>query len=163
MHSLSLTLGILLWRKYLSGEEGTMHNMYKIGISCKMQKHHFMSLWFWSSQEDVMMGISCSHLELVNIQLSNEAIYHFLEKLANPQICVSGPVERGEGRVMLMERSVIQHGLLATRTLVHLHWNKCFKYLIILMTIKDDQNCLSCFHEMIQLKMKLTVLLLFGT
>ena len=44
-----------------------------------------------------MMGISCSHLELVNIQLSNEAIYHFLEKLANPQICVSGPVERGQG------------------------------------------------------------------
>ena len=28
-----------------------------------------------------MMGISCSHLELVNIQLSNEVIYHFLEKL----------------------------------------------------------------------------------
>ena len=28
-----------------------------------------------------MMGISCSHLELVNNQLSNEAMYHFLEKL----------------------------------------------------------------------------------
>ena len=68
-----------------------------------------------------MMGISCSHLELVNLQLSNKFIYHFLGKLANPQICVSGPLERGEGRVVLMERSVIQQGLLATRTLVHLY------------------------------------------
>ena len=30
------------------------------------------------------------------------------------------PSRRGEGRVVLMERSVIQQGLLATRTLVHL-------------------------------------------